>query len=65
MKVVSEIFKDLEFYVINSNEFGEKQSKSDIETLIVAYGGKKVQNFMTTTSHIIAFRNDFKAQHLF
>ena len=50
--------------MINSNELGEKPSKADIEILIVANGGKKVQNLMTSTTHIIAFKDDFRVHHI-
>jgi hypothetical protein len=48
---------------VNTND-GSAATKPFLERLIVQHGGKKVQNLMRTTTHIIAERDDFKVRSL-
>lgn len=52
----------LEFYIVNTNEL--TAPKADIEKLIVIHGGRKVQNYLPSTTHIIADKFDFKIRSL-
>ena len=54
VKKTSDIFLGLEFYIVNTDE--SIASKPFLERLIVQHGGKKVQNLVRTTTHIIAER---------
>jgi DNA ligase 4 len=57
--IKSEIFRNLEFYIAKSND------KQELEKLIVEYGGNKVQNYLNTTTHVIATDiNSIRVQNL-
>jgi hypothetical protein len=59
---ISNIFEGLEFVIINTND--KELSKPFLEKTIVSLGGKKVQNFRNTTSHVIADRRTFQVDSL-
>ena len=52
INVVSDLFKNCEFYIINNDS--NVVSKAFLEEQIVKYGGTKVQNFLFTNTHIVA-----------
>eukprot|EP01017_Pseudomicrothorax_dubius_P032816 TRINITY_DN4334_c0_g1_i4.p1 TRINITY_DN4334_c0_g1~~TRINITY_DN4334_c0_g1_i4.p1 ORF type:complete len:672 (+),score=145.76 TRINITY_DN4334_c0_g1_i4:1902-3917(+) len=56
----SNIFEECEFYVLNSDD----ASKSFLEELIVRHGGTKVQNYLATTTHFIAQKEDLRVRAL-
>eukprot|EP01022_Parablepharisma_sp_SALTPOND_P011968 TRINITY_DN15277_c0_g1_i1.p1 TRINITY_DN15277_c0_g1~~TRINITY_DN15277_c0_g1_i1.p1 ORF type:complete len:732 (-),score=68.46 TRINITY_DN15277_c0_g1_i1:510-2705(-) len=56
------IFEGLEFYIANIS--GESCKKADLERIIVENGGKKVQNYLVTTTHILAEKLDFKVANI-
>ena len=58
----SSMFEGFEFYIVNTDE--KIASKSFLETVIVTNGGKRVQNLMPTTTHIIAAREDFRVRNI-
>lgn len=62
----SDLFKGLEFLVLNLSEDHSKNSleKKNLEMLIVEHGGSKVQNYMKNTTHVIANRVDLKVKSL-
>lgn len=58
---ISSIFSNFEFYVLNTND--QVVTKPQLEVLIVSLGGKKVQNYMKSTTHVVADRtNTFQVQ---
>lgn len=63
VKKETSIFEGLEFYIVNTDDL-KGASKPFLERLIVRHGGKKVQNLMPTTTHVIADRADFKVRSL-
>jgi hypothetical protein len=56
----------LEFLILNIDENIQinTQQKKTLEFSIVENGGNKVQNFLTSTTHIIASKLDIRAQNL-
>lgn len=58
----SEMFKGMEFYIVNVDE--AIANKPYLESRIVEHGGKRVQNLMETTTHIIAASLTFKVRTL-
>lgn len=63
---MSNLFSGLEFLVLNldDNLSVNTTQKKTIECCIVEHGGVKVQNFLPTTTHIIASKLDIRAQNL-
>ena len=62
VEVVSKIFIECEFYVINTNK--KIITKHKLEKLIVANGGTKVQNFLITNTHLIASKEDLFTRNI-
>jgi DNA ligase 4 len=60
---VSNIFQGLEFLILNLEE-KDFNKKKYFETLIAEHGGSKVQNFLPTTTHVIAAKLDLRAQNI-
>jgi len=58
IEVISNLFQDCEFYVSNLDD--SLVSKQFLEENIVRYGGRKVQNFKLTNTHVIGSFIDFK-----
>jgi hypothetical protein len=58
----SDMFKGMEFYIVNVDE--TVANKPYLESRIVEHGGKRVQNLMETTTHIIAASLTFKVRTL-
>jgi hypothetical protein len=58
----SEMFKGMEFYIVNVDE--QVANKPFLESRIVEHGGKRVQNLLPTTTHIIAATQTFKVRTL-
>lgn len=46
--VRSSLFKEMEFYIVKAND------KPVLEKIIVENGGSKVQNYLATTTHVVA-----------
>lgn len=63
---VSDLFRGLEFLVLTVNEEMSKNSeeKKQLEKLIVEHGGKKVQNLLDSTTHVIASLIDIRAKSI-
>lgn len=62
----SDLFKNCEFLFLNLDEniANNLNQKRNIETAIVEHGGVKVQNFLSTTTHIIANKLDIRALNI-
>ena len=58
----STMFEGMEFYIVNTDE--KAASKQFLETVIVTNGGRRVQNLMPTTTHLIAAREDFRVRNI-
>ena len=58
----SDMFTGMEFYIVNTDE--KVASKHFLETVIATNGGKRVQNLMETTTHLIAAREDFRVRNI-
>ena len=58
----SDIFAGMEFYIVNTDE--KAASKHFLETIIATNGGRRVQNLMDTTTHLIAAREDFRVRNI-
>jgi hypothetical protein len=58
------MFAGMEFYVVNSEDHGERNTKRYLEEQIAKYGGRRVQNLMPTTTHLIAVREDFRTRSI-
>lgn len=58
----SDMFSGMEFYIVNIDE--AIANKPQLESRIVENGGRRVQNLMDTTTHIVAARLDFKVRTL-
>ena len=56
------MFEGMEFYIVNTDE--SVASKHFIETLVVTNGGRRVQNLMSSTTHLIAAREDFRVRNI-
>lgn len=56
------MFTGMEFYIVNTDE--KMASKHFLETVIATNGGKRVQNLMETTTHLIAAREDFRVRNI-
>lgn len=56
----SEMFQGIEFLVVNVDE--GVCNKVYLESRIAEHGGKRVQNLLPSTTHIIASRLDFKVK---
>lgn len=48
----SDMFQGMEFYIVNVDD--QIANKPYLESRIVEHGGKRVQNLLPTTTHIIA-----------
>eukprot|EP00743_Colponemidia_sp_Colp-15_P010678 GILK01011788.1.p1 GENE.GILK01011788.1~~GILK01011788.1.p1 ORF type:complete len:977 (-),score=171.66 GILK01011788.1:53-2941(-) len=57
----SKLFSSMEMCILNTDE--RKYPKQELETLIVQYGGSKVQNVREATTHILAARLDMKVRN--
>jgi len=62
----SNLFQGLEFIILNLDESSSINAaqKKSIECCIVEYGGHKVQNFLPSTTHVIANKIDIRAQNI-
>jgi hypothetical protein len=58
----SEMFQGMEFYIVNVDE--SVANKPFLESRIVENGGRRVQNLMTSTTHVIAAHMNFKVRTL-
>ncbi len=58
----SDMFHGMEFYIVNVDE--TVANKPYLESRIVEHGGRRVQNLMETTTHIIAATMTFKVRTL-
>ena len=58
------MFDGMEFYIVNSEERGDRNTKRFLEESIVKHGGTRVQNLMPTTTHLIAVREDFRTRSI-
>ena len=58
----STMFEGFEFYIVNTDE--KVASKQFLETVVVTNGGRRVQNLMPTTTHLIAAREDFRVRNI-
>ena len=58
----SDMFAGMEFYIVNTDE--RAASKHFLETVIATNGGRRVQNLMQTTTHLIAARADFRVRNI-
>jgi hypothetical protein len=63
---ISDLFNGNEFLILNIDENLSKniEQKKILECIIVENGGNKVQNFLQSTTHIIASKLDIRAQNL-
>ncbi len=62
---VSAMFNGFEFYVATlSRDNPDGLTKAILETYIVQHGGRKVQNLLPTTTHVVASHIDFQLQKL-
>jgi len=55
------MFEGMEFYVINVDS---TVSKPNLEKIILENGGKRVQNLMPTTTHLIAAKECFRVRSI-
>lgn len=56
------MFEGMQFYIVNTDE--NRASKAYLETLIVTNGGNRVQNLMSSTTHLIGARADFRVRNI-
>ena len=61
LEIKSKMFDGMEFYVINVDS---TLSKPDLEKIILENGGKRVQNLMPTTTHLIAAKECFRVRSI-
>lgn len=63
---VSNLFKGMEFLVLtlDDNLINHTQKKKALECSIVEQGGIKVQNFLPSTTHVIASKLDVRGQNI-
>jgi DNA ligase-4 len=63
---LSVLFNGLEFLVLNIDDNIQlnTQQKKSLEYNIVENGGTKVQNYLSSTTHVIASKMDIRAQNL-
>jgi DNA ligase-4 len=58
----SDMFEGMEFYIVNADD--QVANKPYLESRIVENGGRRVQNLMPTTTHVVAATLDFKVRTL-
>ena len=58
----SDMFLGMEFYIVNVDD--KVANKPFLESRIVENGGRRVQNLMPTTTHLVAATMDFRVRTL-
>jgi len=58
----SDMFSGMEFYIINVED--KVANKPFLESRIVEHGGRRVQNLLPSTTHLLAANLDFRVRTL-